>query len=143
MTETKEKNNVSLEGNIQPMEREEAEEHLKKLEGWQLSADGKKIWRERGFKNFSEAADFIVSLAGFAEKTNHYPDVVVIRRNRVRIELTGRKVGGLSEKDFVLAAEIDAIAGWKKNLEQWLASPKVFTVLLIILLLIILWQHFK
>lgn len=141
MPELTEKNNLSTEEDLQPMEREEAEELLRKLEGWQLSADGKKISRNLKLKDFREAVDFIISLANFAEKIGHYPDTIVLRYNKVAVELTTRRAKGLSEKDFILAAEVDAIAGWKNKLEQWLISPKVLISLVIILLLIVLWQR--
>ena len=125
----------------QPLEPEKAKELFKKLEGWQFSSDSKKILRNIEFKSFREAADFIISLAGFSEKIGHYPDFITIRCQKVTIELTTRQVKGLSEKDFILAEEIDALAGWKKRLEQWLVSPRVLIPLLILLLLLILWQR--
>jgi len=137
-----EKDNLSTEENGQPMERERALEYLKKLEDWQLLLDGKKISRNLKFKNFRESVDFINGVADFAEKIGHYPALIVIRFQKVTIELTTQQAKGLSEKDFILAAEIDAIAGWKRRLEQWLLSPRVLIPLVIIFFLIILWQSF-
>jgi 4a-hydroxytetrahydrobiopterin dehydratase len=135
------KNNTSEEQDALPLERGKAEEQLKKLKDWGFSPDGKKIFRNLAFNNFREAIDFINGVADFAEKIDHYPDVMVIRFQKVTIELTTRHIKGLSEKDFILAAEIDAIAGWKKKLERWINSPRVLVPLAIILLLIILWQR--
>lgn len=134
---------VSAEEKPQPMGIKEAGERLKKLEGWQLSSDGRKILRQIHFKNFREAVDFVVGLASFAEKISHCPDVITIHHSKVIIELTTRQIGGLSEKDFILASEIDEIAGWKKKLEQWLVSPGVLAALIIILLLLFLWRYFR
>ena len=64
------KDNLSPEEDAQPLEPEKAKELLQKLEGWQLSLDGKKILRKLEFKNFREVVDFIISLAAFAEKNN-------------------------------------------------------------------------
>ena len=129
------------EPEISPLDEQKAKEYLKKLADWQLSADGKKIFRRFDFKNFREAVDFVVGAADFAEKIDHYPETIIIRFQKVTVELTSRRAKGLSEKDFLLAEELDSIAGWKKKLEQWLASPKVIVPLLIILLLVILWQR--
>ena len=134
---------VSAEEKPQPMGIKEAGERLKKLEGWQLSSDGRKILRQIHFKNFREAVDFVFGLASFAEKISHCPDVITIHHSKVIIELTTRQIGGLSEKDFILASEIDEIAGWKKKLEQWLVSPGVLAALIIILLLLFLWRYFR
>ena len=141
MPDIKEKDNVVAEEGAQLLEPEKVRELLKKLEGWQLSSDGKKILRNLEFKNFREAVDFIISLSAFIEKTGHHPDIIVIRCSKITIELTTRQIQGLSEKDFILAEEIDAVAGWKKRLEQWLISPGILVPLIIILLLIILWQR--
>jgi len=141
MPDVTEKERAVAEKDVQPLEPEKIKELLQKLEGWQLSSDGKKIMRNVDFKSFREAVDFIISSAAFAEKIGHYPDILVIRCRKVTIELTTPRIKGLSEKDFILAEEIDAIAGWKKRLEQWLVSPRVLIPLLIILLLIILWQR--
>jgi len=143
MVDLTEKNNVSGEQGNSLLEPEKVKEYLEKLEAWQLSPDGKKIFRRFNFKTFREAIDFINNLATFAEKIKHYPDVIIIRFPKVTIELTSREIEGLSKQDFILAAETDAIAGWKMRLEQWLTSPKVLIFLLIILILVILWQHFR
>jgi len=136
------KNDNAEEQGLFRLESEKAEGLLKNLEGWNFSPDKNKISRNFSFKNFQEAVDFINGVAVFAEKIRHYPDVIIVRCHKITVELTTRRVGGLSEKDFILASEIDAIAGWKNKLEQWLVSPKVLVVLFVMLLSIILWQYF-
>ena len=137
-----EKNNTSDEQSCSLLMPEKVKEYLEKLKVWQLSPDEKKIFRSFNFKTFREAIDFVNDLAVFAEKIKHYPDVIVICFPKVTIELTSRDIGGLSEQDFVLAEEADAIAGWKIRFEQWLTSPKVLIFLIIIYILIILWRYF-
>lgn len=132
---------VLNEQKILPLEREKIEEYLKKVESWNLSQDEKKIFRNFNFKTYREAIDFVNGVASFAEKINHYPDAIIIRFQKITIELATQSISGLSENDFILAKEIDAIAGWKKKLERWLVSPIVLIFMLIMLYLIILWQY--
>lgn len=53
--------------------------------------------------------DFIYKVAGEAEKMNHHPDWSN-SYNKVCIGLTSHSAGGLTDKDFALAAAIDKIA---------------------------------
>lgn len=142
MTKLTEKNNTSGKQNISLLEPEGVKERLEKLEGWQLLPDGKKIVRNFNFKTFREIIEFFNGLAAFAEKIKHYPDAIIIRFPKVTVELTSRGIKGLSKKDFILAEEADAVAGWRIRLDQWLTSRKVLIFLLIIFILIILWQRF-
>jgi len=51
---------------------------------------------------------FVNSVALLAEKANHHPDID-IRWNTITLTLSTHSAGGLTEKDFTLAAEIDAL----------------------------------
>ncbi len=69
---------------------------------------GATIARTFGFKDFPAAVKFVNALAKLAEKAGHHPDID-IRWNKVTLTLTTHDVGGLSEKDFVLARKFDRI----------------------------------
>ena len=77
---------------------------LGKLKNWKLQDN--KIIKDFIFKNFIQTMVFINKVAEFAEELNHHPDMY-ISYNKVKIELTTHEVGGVSEKDFVLAKKID------------------------------------
>jgi len=51
---------------------------------------------------------FVNKVAEQAEKANHHPDID-IRYNRVRLALVSHDAGGLTEKDFALAAAADGL----------------------------------
>ena len=51
---------------------------------------------------------FVNKVAEQAEKANHHPDID-IRYNRVRLGLVTHDAGGLTAKDFDLAAQIDKL----------------------------------
>jgi 4a-hydroxytetrahydrobiopterin dehydratase len=88
------------------MGRKEAEEHLKRLDGWSIK--GKLITKEFRFKDFVETMKFVNKVADLAEAEGHHPDMLV-SYGKVAIELWTHAVGGLSKNDFVLAAKIDRI----------------------------------
>ncbi len=89
------------------LSREEVERRLGDLDGWTL-ADGK-LHKDYRFDSFVEAFAFMSGVALTAEAMNHHPEWFNVY-NRVSIDLTTHDAGGISEKDFELAARADASA---------------------------------
>lgn len=83
--------------------REEAEYRLASLAGWTISDE--QLTKTLEFKDFSAALDFVNRIGEAAEQAGHHPDID-IRYSRVRLRLTTHDAGGLTEKDFALAAVI-------------------------------------
>jgi 4a-hydroxytetrahydrobiopterin dehydratase len=79
---------------------------LVQLPDWQLN-DGL-LNRIFNFTDFREAMSFVNSVAAVAERAGHHPDID-IRYNKVKLALTSHDAGGITEKDFALAAEIGKI----------------------------------
>jgi 4a-hydroxytetrahydrobiopterin dehydratase len=67
------------------------------------------LTRTFSFKDFSAALAFVNKVGEQAEKANHHPDID-IRYNRVRLSLVTHSAGGLTAKDFDLAAIADKLA---------------------------------
>ena len=78
------------------------------IRGWAL--EGKEIRKTRELKDFARSIGFVASVALLAEKANHHPDID-IRWNKVTLALSTHSAGGLTEKDFSLAAQIDGLPG--------------------------------
>ena len=76
--------------------------------GWQRKTSV--IRRIFVFKDFVVAMKFVQAVARLAEREWHHPDID-IRWNKVTLALTTHDAGGLTEKDFALAAKFDALAG--------------------------------
>jgi 4a-hydroxytetrahydrobiopterin dehydratase len=68
------------------------------------------ISRTFEFADFVVAMKFVNAVARAAEKACHHPDIDV-RWNKVTLALTTHDAGGLTEKDFVLAAKCNKLAG--------------------------------
>jgi len=58
------------------------------------------------FKNFTSAFSFMTAVASDAEKANHHPDWFN-SFSKVEINLTTHEAGGITQKDFNLATEIE------------------------------------
>lgn len=98
----------ACEGNVPPLKKEEALEYLKEVPQWEMSDDGKMIYREFIFKNFVKAMQFVEGVADIAEMEGHHPDIY-ISYNKVKLELYTHSIKGLSENDFIVAAKVDQI----------------------------------
>ena len=75
----------------------------------QWRRNGEIISRVFQFKDFPAAMKFVNAVAELAEQAQHHPDVD-IRWNKVTLALTTHDAGGLTEKDFALAKQCDALA---------------------------------
>jgi 4a-hydroxytetrahydrobiopterin dehydratase len=87
---------------------EQAKEHLRKIQGWQLSSDAKEISKRYSFKNFAEALAFVNRLGEVAEASNHHPDLT-LGWGYAGVSYTTHDIGGLHENDFAMAEKTDAI----------------------------------
>jgi 4a-hydroxytetrahydrobiopterin dehydratase len=79
---------------------------LNSLRGWKR--EGSEIAKQFELKDFVHAMGFVNSVALLAEKANHHPDID-IRWNKVRLVLSTHSAGGLTEKDFNLAKQIEGL----------------------------------
>lgn len=85
----------------------EIEERLKTLQGWKRDDD--ELEKKFQFKDFAEAMAFVNRVADEAESADHHPDIK-ISYNKVKMSLSTHSEGGITDKDFDLAARIDAAA---------------------------------
>jgi 4a-hydroxytetrahydrobiopterin dehydratase len=69
---------------------------------------GSEITRTYEFKDFPAAVKFVTAVARLAEKAWHHPDID-IRWNKVTLTLSTHDEGGLTQKDFDLAARFDRL----------------------------------
>jgi 4a-hydroxytetrahydrobiopterin dehydratase len=84
----------------------EIKNSLKSVPDW--TKRGSNISRTWVFKNFVAAMKFVNAAARLAERSQHHPDIDV-RWNRVTLALSTHDAGGLTEKDFALAQELDRL----------------------------------
>jgi 4a-hydroxytetrahydrobiopterin dehydratase len=83
---------------------QEVASHLSTLPAWQI--ENGELVRTFQFEDFRAALRFVNRVGGLAEEAGHHPDID-IRYNRVRLGLVTHDAGGLTAKDFDLAARIE------------------------------------
>jgi 4a-hydroxytetrahydrobiopterin dehydratase len=79
---------------------------LVRLPDWQLA--GTAIRKQYRFAEFLAGIRFVERVAAVAEAADHHPDID-IRYTRITMTLSTHSAGGLTEKDFALAAAIDQL----------------------------------
>jgi 4a-hydroxytetrahydrobiopterin dehydratase len=79
---------------------------LSALPAWSVVSG--KLHRELKFPDFVRAFGFMTQVAIIAERSDHHPEWSNVY-GRVVIDLTTHDAGGLSKRDFELAAAIDAL----------------------------------
>jgi 4a-hydroxytetrahydrobiopterin dehydratase len=96
-------------GGVPPLTREEAARYLGEVPAWELSDDGRQIRRTWRFGNFREALAFVQAVGELAEAEGHHPEIG-FGWGHATVLLQTRKIKGLHENDFILAAKIDRLA---------------------------------
>jgi 4a-hydroxytetrahydrobiopterin dehydratase len=84
----------------------EIAQHLEALSGWKQQ--GNAIQKSFKLPTFPAALALVMHIGFLAEAAAHHPDID-IRFNTVTLQLSTHDVGGISDKDFKLAAEIDEL----------------------------------
>src|SRR5262245_29013681 len=94
-------------GEVMKLNEDQIAENLARVSQW--SREGDSIIRNHIFKNFREAMQFVNQVAEAAEALDHHPDILIHGWNKVRLTLATHSVGGLTEKDFILAERIEKV----------------------------------
>ena len=111
MSELSNKKCVACEGGAIPFDISEIHKYQKKVDGWNVTPNEKKIFfleKKFKFKNFIESQNFVNSVGKVSELEGHHPDILY-GWGYAKILITTHAIEGLSENDFILAAKIDKI----------------------------------
>src|SRR3954463_6838412 len=111
MTETlAEKTCTPCRGGIPPLTLEAAEGYRAQAPEWALRDEATRIERTYRFRNFDEAFRFVCRAARLAEAEAHHPDIS-FGWGYATVSLRTKKIKGLHENDFIMAAKVDRLAG--------------------------------
>jgi 4a-hydroxytetrahydrobiopterin dehydratase len=112
-----EKNCTPCRGGIPPLPAGEAKALHVQAPDWALLDDVTRIERTYRFRNFREAFGFVERAASLAEHEPHHPEIR-FGWGFATVSLQTKKIKGLHENDFIMAAKLDRIAA-----EQGQAVP--------------------
>jgi 4a-hydroxytetrahydrobiopterin dehydratase len=84
----------------------EINSRLVSVPDWQIESG--ELVRTFLFKDFRASLAFVNKVGDLAEAAGHHPDID-IRYNKVRLALVTHDAGGITQKDFDLAASADKL----------------------------------
>ena len=102
---------VPCEGGVLPFDISEIHKYQKKVDGWEIEKNEKKVFflvKNFKFKNFVDSQNFVNQVGQISEEEGHHPDIK-FGWGYATISITTHAIEGLSENDFILAAKIDQI----------------------------------
>jgi 4a-hydroxytetrahydrobiopterin dehydratase len=73
---------------------------------WEVA--GERLRKTFRFPDFASALAFVNRVGELAERAEHHPDIF-LAWGRVALEIWTHAIGGLSENDFILAAQIEEL----------------------------------
>jgi 4a-hydroxytetrahydrobiopterin dehydratase len=86
---------------------EQIHQRLVELPGWEVR-DGL-LTRTFVTRSFSHGVLFIAAIGQLAEAANHHPDLALHDYSKVTVSLVTHSEGGITERDFDLAAQIEGL----------------------------------
>jgi 4a-hydroxytetrahydrobiopterin dehydratase len=95
-------------GGVDPLTRSQSETLLAQTPDWRLDAEARRIERTFRFQNFGQALGFVREIGELAEAEGHHPDIS-FGWGYATVALQTKKIKGLHENDFIMAAKIDPI----------------------------------
>ena len=92
------------------MTKEESKPYLEAVIDWDLEEEeGKlKIEKKFTFLDFKSSLDFVNKIGEIAEEEGHHPEIE-LSWGKVEVELYTHAIGGLSVKEFIMAAKINKL----------------------------------
>jgi 4a-hydroxytetrahydrobiopterin dehydratase len=109
MTELRSRSCRRCEGADVPWTADQAAALMGQLNpDWHLADDGRTLRRELRFPDFYRTMDFVNALANVANAEDHHPDLE-LGYNYCNVRLSTHDAGGLTERDFICAAKLDAL----------------------------------
>ena len=92
------------------LDKDDLARAVAELPGWSIATDGLSIGRTFEFRNFSEAFAFMTRSALAAGKMAHHPGWSNVSKT-VRVALSTRDKGGVTDLDIELARRMNRYAG--------------------------------
>jgi 4a-hydroxytetrahydrobiopterin dehydratase len=96
-------------GGIPPLTSDEVESYHCDTREWMIHDENRRIERTFKFANFAEAFAFVKRVAELAEAEGHHPQII-FGWGYTTVSLQTKKINGLHENDFIMAAKLDQLA---------------------------------
>ncbi len=112
---------VPCKGGVPRLDRDHARDLISGVESWELNDDATRISSTFKFKDFPGAQAFASKVGDLAESQFHHPEIT-FGWGYCRVEFQTRKIRGLHENDFIMAAKVNELhkgAAMAEQGEAW------------------------
>lgn len=110
-------------GGIPPLNKNQVKAYRRYTALWATRDGDRRIERTFKFKNFADAFAFIKRAGDLAEAEGHHPDIT-FGWGYATVSLQTKKIKGLHENDFIMAAKLDELAHSRQTTRRSSRSPK-------------------
>jgi pterin-4-alpha-carbinolamine dehydratase (EC 4.2.1.96) len=111
MNELAQRRCLPCEGGVDPLTAAAAEALRTQLDArWKLVDDGRRLQADFEFRNYYHTTAFVNAVAWVAHRQDHHPDISFGFR-RATVSYSTHAIGGLSDNDFICAAQVDELVG--------------------------------
>lgn len=86
---------------------EEIAARLSALPGWSVAENH--LTKTYAEMSFAHAVMLIGAIGQYADAAGHHPDISLHNYNQVTVKIQTHSAGGITEKDFALAAQIESL----------------------------------
>ena len=100
---------VPCRGGIPPLAEVAARALGAAVPAWTIEGGARRIARRFRFADFAAALAFVQAVGALAEEEFHHPEIT-FGWGFCTVSLETKKIKGLHENDFIMAAKIDALA---------------------------------
>jgi 4a-hydroxytetrahydrobiopterin dehydratase len=107
MSTLSQKSCVPCRGGVPPLTPEQRAPLAAEIPAWRV-IEGHLIERVFRFEDFRSALNFVNKIGDLSDLQGHHPELQ-LSWGKVIVQVWTHKIGGLTERDFVLAAKIDDI----------------------------------
>ncbi len=89
------------------LDTDQIQAHLTTLPDWEMKDAA--LVRTFTLPSFALAVLLLGAIGQLAEAAGHHPDLRIYSYNKLEVRLTTHSAGGMTEKDFELAVQIQAL----------------------------------
>jgi 4a-hydroxytetrahydrobiopterin dehydratase len=104
-----EKTCTPCRGGVPALTPQEAQRYAAETPHWALVDEARRIERTFRLRNFREALRLVQMIGELAEAEGHHPEIS-FGWGYATVSLRTKKINGLHENDFIMAAKIDRLA---------------------------------
>ncbi len=97
-------------GGVPPLTPDDVQSYLPQATGWSATDGDTMIAGEFRFGNFRQTLDFVTAVGELAESEFHHPVSINFGWGLCAIVLQTKKIKGLHENDFIMAAKNNEIS---------------------------------